>query len=146
MKFEAMSFVWSQVRVDCGGIEGLQVPGRCHSVCLVGQDKLLIFGGSVSGTNLASVMNLKSLDPAHENHRKCNNDKVLSGDSINSSAPDEGCSVCMYYPKIFGELPTQRLSALCAHVGKYFLIQGGYEPVDRDCLSDCQVCYYVPIN
>jgi hypothetical protein len=47
-------------------------------------------------------------------------------------------SVSMYTPLIFGNAPTERLSALCAQVGKYFLIQGGFQQ-GRGCLSDCLV-------
>lgn len=47
-------------------------------------------------------------------------------------------SVVLYAPKLYGCAPTERLSALCAQVGKYFLIQGGYEQ-GRGCLRDCLV-------
>ena len=61
--FSGVAFVWSRVRVDCGGAEGLQVPGRCHSASLVCRDKLLVFGGSAFGTtNAVVVMDLKSLE------------------------------------------------------------------------------------
>jgi hypothetical protein len=130
-----VSFVWSHLRVDCSN-DGLHVPGRCHSVSLVSRDKLLIFGGSAFGTtNAIVVMDITQLDSNGFGHG-C---YTTRNEEKNENDNDFDQSLTLYAPTIFGEAPTERLSSLCAHVGKYFLIQGGYEPGDRGCLSDCWV-------
>ena len=128
--FIRTSFVWAQVRVSCDGPPSeVHVPGRCHSASLVGKDKLVIFGGSAQSTNAVVVMDVSGLAAGGHGEQM--------GTSGVSSEEDTKL-VSMYAPTIFGRAPSERLSALCAQVGKYFLVQGGYEK-ERGCLSDCLV-------
>eukprot|EP00603_Paraphysomonas_imperforata_P007004 CAMPEP_0114427744 /NCGR_PEP_ID=MMETSP0103-20121206/8530_1 /TAXON_ID=37642 ORGANISM="Paraphysomonas imperforata, Strain PA2" /NCGR_SAMPLE_ID=MMETSP0103 /ASSEMBLY_ACC=CAM_ASM_000201 /LENGTH=675 /DNA_ID=CAMNT_0001596863 /DNA_START=57 /DNA_END=2084 /DNA_ORIENTATION=+ len=155
--FTNVAFVWSQLRVDCGDAVGLQVPGRCHSASLVSRDKLLVFGGSAFGTtNAVIVMDFKALNTCELKEKATAKDGIqhLRSTLISSTScrdddrelkrdakhcPDHSWTILMHAPIIIGEPPLERLSALCAQVGKYFLIQGGYDTADRDCLNDCQV-------
>ena len=159
LNFNSTSFVWTRVLTtsDVAAL-GELVPGRCHSASLVGKEKILIFGGSANpvSCNAVVVMDLSGLDADYceKKDRKAEKD---FGDDVLGISSDDGAaetvelagrgvnyveegvnSVCLFAPQLFGHAPTERLSSLCAQVGKYFLIQGGYEP-GRGCLSDCLV-------
>jgi hypothetical protein len=151
--FNCTLFVWSKLNVSCESSPGeVLVPGRCHSASLVCTDRLLIFGGSAVSTNAVVVMELSALvagvaagvtaggcdesDELEKNAGEGSDEKEMS---VVVGERERHCnSVSLYAPKIFGIAPTKRLSALCAQVGKFFLIQGGYER-ERGCLSDCLV-------
>ena len=145
------SFVWSQVRTHGRGQQlGALVPGRCHSVSLVCKNKLLIFGGSAFGTtNAVVVMELQFLDATacieassalgEEKKEEKQDKEERETNDVYENLKVSGDSVILRMPEVFGTVPIERFSALCAQVGKFFLIQGGYAPDGNGCLSDCMV-------